>query len=674
MCGICGIVTRDAWPEPPALERTARRMLRRMAHRGPDGRALALRAGMAMAANRLAIRGVDEAQPPLIEHPDGIVIACNGEIDNHRELRRFLVQCGHEIPFSTDVAVIAPLYLEKGLAFVEHLQGAFALALWDAPRQRLVLARDRAGERHLYYCATGRTVLFASELAALTEATGGTAPLDRTALAHFLQSGYCPAPQSLLAGHGKLCPGEMAVFEPDGIHRRRYWRFPQRPATATTPPPRSFDHVLREAVHRQSEIDVPFGVLLSGGLDSALIAAVARSLRPDATLPAYCIRFAEASFDEGRDAERIAKRLGCPFVPVTVSADDVPATLRQLVTSTGEALADPAWLPLAHVAQRAAREVRVLLAGEGADELFGGYPAYLGAQWAGRYARLPAGLRGVLQRVIERLPSSDRKVTSSFLLKRFVQGQELDGLARHRQWTAHTAPEWLRRLGVAPPAWTAEDGAARPLLDAVQHHDFAHALPEALLAKVDRGGMLHGVEIRAPYLDPPVIEFAAALPSQARVRGLTTKVFLRDYARRYLPRAVTHRRKRGLSVPLSAWLRGPLRDWAQSRLSCAALAEAGLSSRAALELLEQHGARKADHARTLWTLLVLGEWLEWRAGIAGNRKPRTAPQRSAATAAMTRQASGMAAGRGTRDVDARNQAGRKTPVLSITDSVSPPCI
>ncbi|HEX8777356.1 MAG TPA: asparagine synthetase B, partial [Rhodanobacter sp.] len=187
-------------------------MLQQMAHRGPDGSALATRNGMAMAANRLAIRGVDEAQPPLIEYPDGIVVACNGEIDNHRELRHFLVQCGHEVPFSTDVAVIAPLYQEKGLAFVEHLQGVFALALWDARRQRLILARDRAGERHLYYTVADRAVLFASELAALAQAAGADAPLDRTALAHFLQSGYCPAPQCLLGGYRKLQPGEMIVF------------------------------------------------------------------------------------------------------------------------------------------------------------------------------------------------------------------------------------------------------------------------------------------------------------------------------------------------------------------------------------------------------------------------------------------------------------------------------
>ncbi|WP_329741856.1 asparagine synthase (glutamine-hydrolyzing) [Dyella sp. A6] len=632
MCGICGIVTRTTDHDAAALEQAAQQMLRQLAHRGPHGDALSVRGTAAMAVNRLAIRGVEEMQPPLIELSDGILVACNGEIDNHRELRRFLAQCGHEVPFSTDVAVIAPLYLEKGLSFVEHLQGVFALALWDTRRQRLILARDRAGERHLYYNVDGSTIRFASELAALADPA---APLDHEAIAQYLQSGYCPAPHSFLAGHHKVCPGEMIVFEPEETRHVRYWQFPQRPATATTPAPRSFDHVMREAVHRQSEVDVDFGVLLSGGLDSALIAAIARSLRPARTLPAYCIRFAEASYDEGSDAERTAERLGCPFVPVTVSADDVPTTLRELITSTGEPLADPAWIPLAQVTRRASQDVRVVLAGEGADELFGGYPTYLGAQFAGRYAHLPAGLRAGLRHLIERLPPSDRKVTLSFLLKRFISGQELDGLSRHRLWTSHIAPDWLRKLGIEPPVWTNDTAAAGTLLDTVQQFDFTHSLPEALLAKADRGGMLHGVEIRAPFLDSTVIEFAAGLPARARVRGLTTKAFLKDYGRLYLPRSVTHRRKRGLSVPLATWLRGPLHDWAKARLSAPALAEAGVRVETALELLDEHASRRNDHARAIWTLLVLAEWLEWRVQMQASASDRSVSTAPAAAAAIT---------------------------------------
>lgn len=612
MCGIGGILNRNTGESSATMELQTDAMLRTMAHRGPNGNATFSSRDIVMAVNRLAIRGVDQQQPPLIEHQDGIVVACNGEIDNHRELRHMLEQSGHVIPQSTDVAVIAPLYLEKGLDFLEHLQGVFAIALWDARNQRLILARDRAGERHLYYATSDNAVYFASELSALVAAQGSSAQLDPASLAHYLRSGYCPSPRSLLEDHRKVRPGEMIVIEPAGTRYVRYWTSPIGIAKQSTPSKDAFDQIFRHAVQRQSDIDVDYGVLLSGGVDSALMTAVARSLRPDKKLSAYCIRFAEASFDEGGHAAQMAAHLGCDFVPVTVSPHDIPDGIRQLVSTTGEPLADPAWLPLALVTRRASQDVRVLLAGEGADELFGGYPTYLGAHLAGRYAQLPAVLRSGIRRLVERLPVSDKKVTVSFLLKRFVRGQELDGLTRHLLWTASISPEWLRRLGVEPPVdFTDHDLGA--VVDALQAYDFGHSLPDALMAKADRGGMCHGVEIRAPFLDQTVIEFAATLPLEARVHGLTTKVFLKDYAQRYLPRSVVTRRKRGLSVPLAQWLRGPLYNWARSRLASRALAGAGIVTEAAQELMTEHCLRSNDHSRAIWTLIVLSEWLEWLA-------------------------------------------------------------
>jgi asparagine synthase (glutamine-hydrolysing) len=401
----------------------------------------------------------------------------------------------------------------------------------------------------------------------------------------------------------------MVIVEPSGIRQQRYWHFPVEQA-GSAPTLASFDPIFREAVRRQSDIDVDYGVLLSGGIDSALMTAVTRSLRPEKPLSAYCIRFAEESFDEGRHAAQLARELGCDFIEVNVSAQDVPRTLRELIRANGEPLADPAWIPLSLVTRRASKDVRLLLAGEGADELFGGYPTYLGARWASHYANLPAPVKALAQRAIEALPTSDKKVTLSFLLKRFIRGQELDGLARHLLWTASIPPAWQRKLGIAPPPDDTRHDAAR-LIDTIQRYDFDHSLPDALMAKADRGAMLHGVEIRAPFLDQSVIEFAATLPVEARVRGLTTKVFLKRYALKYLPKEVVTRRKRGLSVPLAAWLRGPLRDWAQAHLASASLAAVGIDTRAAQALFAEHQARASDHARAIWTLVVLSEWLQW---------------------------------------------------------------
>jgi asparagine synthase (glutamine-hydrolysing) len=609
MCGIAGIWSLDTDNPVPYAEQKTRAMLQAMSHRGPHGDAFAMRNHLAIACNRLAIRGVDQHQPPLIEHEAGIIVACNGEIDNHRLLRRSLAEAGHRITLSTDVAVIAPLYLEKGLAFLEHLQGVFALALWDSRAQRLILARDRAGERHLYYTRPDNAVYFASELSALLSAETNT-QIDKDGLARYLRSGYCPSPGSLVKDHHKVSPGEMIVFDRAGTRHLRYWDFPSEKTSEQVHEPASFDKVFREAVFRQSDIDVDYGVLLSGGIDSALMTAVVRDLRPEKNISAYCIRFAESSFDEGQYAAEMAEQLGCNFVPVTVSAGDVPGMLHELIEATGEPLADPAWIPLSMVTRRASQDVRVLLAGEGADELFGGYPTYLGARWSSQYARLPKPVRVLAQKLIEKFPTSDKKVTLSFLLKRFIRGQDLDGLARHLLWTASISPEWLRRLGITPPKDQTGHDPAR-LIDVLQRYDFNNSLPDALMAKADRGGMLHGVEIRAPFLDQSVIEFAATLPVDERVHGLTTKAFLKRYARQYLPEPVITRRKRGLSVPLASWLREPLYGWAQARLAGAALAGAGINTDVALELLAEHQARLTDHSRAIWTLIVLGEWLMW---------------------------------------------------------------
>ncbi|MBU6249099.1 MAG: asparagine synthase (glutamine-hydrolyzing), partial [Xanthomonadaceae bacterium] len=557
------------------------------------------------------IRSKGDDQPPLLVGADDVVVVCNGEIDNHRELRVWLEERGHRMDRDTDVAVIGPLYLETGLAFVEHLQGVFAVAIWDPGKKQLILARDRTGERHMYFChAEDGTTCFASELSALKAGQESNLPINTGAVADYLARGFCVAPQSALHGVQKLQPAEIVRIDCTGIRRHRYWRSPMGVAPrrdATVP---MFDDIFRHAVRRQTDVQVDYGVLLSGGVDSALLAAVARSVRPDKLPTAYSIRFNEASYDEGLHAQEIARLLACPFVPITVHALDVPATLSDLIQATGELIADPAWVPMALIAQRAAQDVPMVISGEGADELFGGYPTYLGARLAHYFAGLPATLRAALTRVVERIPVSDKKVAITFLLKRFIQGQELDGVARHALWTASIQPDVLERLGIRSPAAYSHQGTIE-LLDAVQLHDFRHALPEALLVKTDRGGMRHAVEVRAPFLDQAVVNFAAHLSVRNRVHRFNTKVFLKRYATRYLPRQVVNRRKRGLSVPLATWLRGPLFDWTASRLSSPTLKEVGVDTRVAVDLLMEHRDRRHDHSRALWTLAVLSEWLEW---------------------------------------------------------------
>jgi asparagine synthase (glutamine-hydrolysing) len=277
----------------------------------------------------------------------------------------------------------------------------------------------------------------------------------------------------------------------------------------------------------------------------------------------------------------------------------------------GEPLADPAWLPSALLARRAAQDIRLALVGEGADELFGGYPTYIGAGMVQRFARLPAWCRSVIRRAVETLPLTERKVTISFLLKRFVQGADLESIARHQLWVSNIPPVLLRRLGVAPKDLESRDTGDGLLLDRVQRWDLETSLAEGLLTKADRSSMSSALELRAPFLDECVMEFAGSLPAKDRVCGFRTKIFLKRYALRYLPESIVHRRKRGLSVPIGRWLRIPWREWTTAMLESGRLERVGIQTSAAMQLFWEHCQRKADHARPLWTLLVLSEWLDW---------------------------------------------------------------
>lgn len=614
MCGIAGFVAAPGASTPLGPSRLGG-ALSALAHRGPDGSA-AVRSGRAtFGATRLAIRAPADGTQPLVDAGSGVLVVCNGEIDNHLALRAWLAARGRPVDAAVDVAVLPALYLELGPSFVEQLEGTFALAVWDPRTERLLLARDRAGEKALFFSASARGVRFASELAALAAADPGLLVPDELALASYLERGYFEAPQSPCTEIRKLAPGEILLFDEHGLSRRRFWRLDLRGTPKREPDADAFDRALHAAIERQTEVDADFGLLLSGGLDSSLLAAIARRVRPLRRLCAYTVRFDESSYDEGDAAARVARTLGLESVSVRLRAEEVPALVRDLVSASGEPLADPAWLPLAVVTRRAARDVRMVLSGEGADELFGGYPTYLGPGIADAWQRLPRPVRGAVQRVAEAWPPSDRKVTLGFLGKRFVRAAELGGLERHRAWLASVPQEVLVRLEAKTLRSWHEEPPRDALLDVLQQHDFETSLAEALLTKADRGGMRSAVELRAPFLAPGIIAFAASLPVHERVRGLRTKVFLKRYALRYLPRSVVHQRKRGLSVPLAAWLRGPLRSWAEDRLARGGLEVTGLRPEKAVDLLQEHASGRADHARAIWTLLVLAEWLAFAARV-----------------------------------------------------------
>lgn len=611
MCGICGIVNISGERQPESVRRRVNAMLQALSHRGPDDAGLNVSESAVLGATRLAIRGGDDGHQPMVDTTSGVVAVCNGEIDNHKELRHWLAERGRLVAQATDVAVIPGMYLELGEAFAEKLVGAFAIAIWDPRIHRLTLVRDRAGERPLFFSQTTDNIVFATEIASLISQGKLPVTFDTAALHLYLQFGLFASPSSPFANIQKVPPGSIVQIDASGIRHSTYWRWKNVETAKQKPSLDAFDKIFRETVRRQSDVDVDFGLFLSGGLDSSLISAVTRSLYPERPLKAYTLRFKEESFDEGMFAETVATALKLEPVPVWVQPEDLPGALSLLIKTGGEPLADPAWLPTALLARRAAEDVPMALVGEGADELFGGYPTYIGAGIAERFANLPAWLRNTLRRVVESLPVSDKKMTLSFLLKRFVQGAELGGMTRHELWMSNITPTLLARLGVVPAASRADNTGDGLLMDRVQRWDLENFLAEGLLTKADRASMSSALELRAPFLDESVMAFAASLPVADRVQNFSTKIFLKHYALRYLPKAIVHRRKRGLSVPIGRWLRGPLREWAAAALGNQRLEKIGVRPPVALELLSEHCAQQADHARALWTLIVLSEWLDW---------------------------------------------------------------
>jgi asparagine synthase (glutamine-hydrolysing) len=611
MCGICGIVNISGERPPESVRQRVNAMLQALSHRGPDDVGLNASGSAVLGATRLAIRGGADGRQPMMDAASGVIAVCNGEIDNHQELRRWLAERGRPVRSATDVAVIPGMYLELGEGFAEKLVGAFAIAVWDPRQRRLTLARDRAGERPLFFTRTDDTVIFATEIAGIVSTGGLPVTFDHEALQRYLQFGLFASPSSPFTGIRKISPGGIVQIDAAGIRCSNYWRWKNVETIKQKPSLDAFDRIFRATVRRQTDVDVDFAVFLSGGLDSSLVSAVTRSLYPERRLKAYTLRFAEASYDEGDFARTVANSLKLEPVTVWVRPGDLPEALATLIKTGGEPLADPAWLPTALLARRAAQDVPMALVGEGADELFGGYPTYLGAGLAENFSRLPAWVRGSIRRVVESLPVSDKKMTVSFLLKRFIQGAELGGLTRHELWMSNIPPPILTRLGIPPAAARADDPGGGLLLDRVQRWDLENFLAEGLLTKADRASMSSALELRAPFLDESVMAFAAGLPVADRVRNFSTKIFLKSYALRYLPESIVRRRKRGLSVPVGRWLRGPLREWAARALGNQRLEQIGVRTPVALELLSEHCRLQADHARALWTLIVLGEWLDW---------------------------------------------------------------
>ncbi len=584
-----------------------------LVHRGPDSAGEFSDDTVALAARRLSIIDLETGDQPIANEDGTLQVVQNGEIYNYRELRLELERAGHRFRTHGDTEVLLHLYEQHGDGFAERLRGMFAVAIWDAPRRRLTLARDRFGIKPLYYRDSGGELAFASELRALPRGE-----IDLDALEAFLAFNSIPAPLTIFREVRKLPAGHLLLWEDGRVRLERF----ARPAPVPVTELRDEDEAelveelrsrLRDSVRAHLVSDVPVGVLLSGGVDSALLAALAAEEGSE-PLRTFSIGFEERSFDELADARRVAERYGTRHREL-VLRPDAALLLPALAEAFDEPFADSSALPTYLVSELAASEVKVALSGEGGDELFGGYYTYAADLLAARVG----GLARLARPLVELLPTSSRKASFDYRAKRFVRAAHLPPLERHHGWkeifSAGARAELTGQRSAFDPVdllcerYAETDGADE--LARLQDVDLGTYLVDDLLVKTDRASMAHSLEARVPYLDTVVTNLALALPTRHKVRGFSKKVLLRKAAEPLLPREIVHGKKRGFSIPAAAWLRGELAPFARETLSTDALERQGFFRPEAVHrLLDAHVAGREDLSRQLWGLLAFTLWHE----------------------------------------------------------------
>jgi asparagine synthase (glutamine-hydrolysing) len=607
VCGICGIASAH---DPVDRDRLAA-MSATLVHRGPDSEGTFVDGGIGLAARRLAIIDLESGDQPIANEDGTCTVVQNGEIYNFAALRHELERAGHRLRTHSDTEVLVHAYEQWGLPFVERLRGMFALAIWDAREQRLVLARDRFGIKPLYYRHVGGELSFASELDALPKGE-----IDLDALEAFLAFNSIPAPLSIFREIRKLPAGHILVWSGGELSLSRYARpGPVRPR-------RDDDEAelveecrarLRDSVRAHLVADVPVGVLLSGGVDSGTLAALAAQESSDA-VRTFSIGFEEESFNELDDARSVASRYGTRHREL-VLRPDAALLLPALAETFDEPFADSSALPTYLVAKLAAEDVKVALSGEGGDELFGGYHTYVADLMAERFGGLAAAARPL----VELLPTSSRRASFDYRAKRFARAADLPPLERHHGWKEIFSRELRTELTGRRHEWDPvstlrqrfAETEGYELVTRLQDVDLGTYLVDDLLVKTDRASMAWSLEARVPFMDTVVTNFALSLPVRHKVRGFEKKRLLRKAVEPLLPHQVVHGRKRGFSIPAAAWLRGALAPFARETLAADVLRRQGyFDPETVTRLLESHVGGREDVSRQLWGLLAFTLWHE----------------------------------------------------------------
>jgi asparagine synthase (glutamine-hydrolysing) len=593
-------------------------------HRGPDQQGVYEGSEATLCAVRLKIIDLGGGDQPIVSDDGDTVIVFNGEIYNHLEIRKELEELGHRFRSNCDTETVLRAFLEWDTASFARMRGMFAIALWTESQRRLVLARDRMGIKPLYYYRRGDDVYFGSEVKAILEHPEIPRVLDLEALEAYLSVNYVPGEHTLIEGIRKAPPGHFLEWRRGRTRIEAWWRAPVRQRTVR----RSFedakcelDELLRLSVREHLVSDVPLGVWASGGVDSSTILhyAAAESSTP---LKTFSVSFAGRSFDESRYFREVSRIYGTDHHEFDLNPDrELQSSIEDFAFYSDEPSADAGAMPVWFLSRMSRRYVTVALSGEGADELFGGYLTHQADRLARPFRKIPGGLRRLMRGVLERyVPVSDEKISLEYKLKRWMEGVGLDADEAHFFWNGTFSEEQQRQIrpgsngnglkGLVEKLGLETSSAVERYLRVDQHY----YLPDDILYKTDRMSMAHSLEVRPPFLDHRIVEFAASLPRSHKIRGFTQKRILKELMRGKLPAMVLNRKKAGFDIPAHDWFRGPLRSLLLDTLSEDAIEATGIFDGAAIQsLIRDHMERRINVGYHLWGLLTLFLWMKrWK--------------------------------------------------------------
>jgi len=626
MCGIAGIA---AWRGKPPAREDVTRMCDAMVHRGPDDAGYLVEDAVALGMRRLSIIDLAGGHQPIFNEDGTVAVFYNGEIYNYLELRAELEAKGHRFATNSDTEVIVHLWEEEGVEFPRRLNGMFAIALYDRAKERLMLVRDHVGIKPLYYALGPDGIVFGSEVKVVLASGRVGRTLDVDALGQYLSWEYVPGAGTLLREVRRLEPARSLEIDLESGRTtiRRYWS-PLGPAGSE--PARSdgeweeeVEAAVKKAVRRQLMSDVPLGAFLSGGVDSSLVVAEM------GTAQTFSIGFDDPSYDETRWSRRVADHLKVNH-EIEIIRPEVGDLFAHLMQFQDDPIGDFSIFPTYLVSRLASKHVKVVLSGDGGDELFGGYETFLAEQKSLAWSRLPAWLRhGVMEPAIGALPPTAAKKGLVNKAKRFVEGARLDPAWGHARWRVF-CDERVRGALLTPGARAnvrtdigahivalREEAAGRDDRDQALYVDFGSYLVDNCLTKVDRMSMACSIEARVPLLDKDVAELAFRLPSRLKYDGSHTKILLKRVAARHVPRECVYRAKQGFSIPIKNWLKEELRPMAEQYLAPARIEREGLfEPKVVSRLWQEHLDNRANHSHLLWALLVFEQWRD-RFGVTG---------------------------------------------------------